>query len=414
MSWSRKACTHGLAVAAGLAVAWTASGWSRQPEASRKTAESVASAPVRPTARPTVIRPRDLLRAMANVPMETFERRTLKSGIYEDWWKQDPLGFLAYFEHRRWPDNMYGEGPFEVLAQTQPEELLAYARRTGCQEAVKTLVEKGEIYRVLEVLGGDGLGRLPGHLLEDFVERGEKADPQFHEKLALITDAETLARAQRQVADTMKDAGRLEDLFSLISRYPEAFDDQEIGSQVALLLAQNPPEMERLDSISDSLRAETAKEMLSTLSEKEIGEEDQREILSGLASRGLLKGSGKKAFEVIMDQAEDSEPETRDAWKSWAMSLPQDESTRPVRLASMVMWAFDKPDQLDTLPAGELRDAATLGAIAWNLEKEHPEEAEALLGKLGNTGLRDKMLQYMEQAAKGEEPDEFDPFELDR
>ncbi|MGC4014457.1 MAG: hypothetical protein QM755_08090 [Luteolibacter sp.] len=80
----------------------------------------------------------------------------------------------------------------------------------------------------------------------------------------------------------------------------------------------------------------------------------------------------------------------------------------------MIMWAFDKPDQLDTLPAGEMRDAATMGVIAWNLEKERPQDAEALIGKIGDTALRDKMLQYMEQAAKGEEPDAFDPFDLDR
>ncbi|MGC4014458.1 MAG: hypothetical protein QM755_08095 [Luteolibacter sp.] len=248
---------------------------------------------------------------MAHVPMETFERESLKSEIYEDWWKQDPLGFLAHFEHRRWPDRIYGNDPFEGLAKTQPEDLLAYARRTGCQKAVEVLLEKGDRERVLGVLGGDGLARLPGSLLENFVSRGEEVDPQFHEKLALIADAETLARIQRQVVDTMKSAGRLDDLFSVVSRYPEAFDDQELGSKVAPLLAQNPQEMERLDSMSESLRAETAKEMISSLDDPSVGEENQREILAGLASRGLLEGAGKEAFEAITEQAE--ERETRNA-----------------------------------------------------------------------------------------------------
>lgn len=413
-----KFLTHGLAAAAGLAVAFAFTDRTGPAGTPLKAADSTSLTSARHTVRPEVIRPRELLRSLVNVPMEKSERTALKSKIYEDWVKQDPLGCLTYFEHRRWPDGFYGDGPFEILAKTQPEELLAYARRNGSREAVSTLVKVGEPGRVLEVLGRDGLARLPGHtgypgdLLEDFVRRGEETDPQFHEKLARVADGTAQERALREVAETMKGAGRLEELLSFTSRYPEAFDDHEIGSRIAPLLSQDPREMERLDWMSESLRAETAREILSSLSSNRVGDENERAIFSGLASRGLLAGSGKELFESIADRGEDAEPEERNAWKSWAMSLPQDETTRPLRLASMVRWADGSPEQLETLPPGELRDAATVGAVGRSMEKEDPGHAKALAGRIGDSGLRERMLHFLDQMEKGEEPDDFDPFGL--
>ena len=183
----RNLMTHGCAVLAGIAFAYALSNENRQAEEKIETVDSRVDTAIRRTAREIVIRPRDLLRSLTKVPMESSERYTLKRDIYADWAKRDPLGFLNYFKHRPWPGYIGEEGPFEVLAKTQPEELLAYARRAGCTEAARTLVQEGDPYRVLEILGADGLARLPGDVLTDFVRRGEAADPQFHERLSVNT-----------------------------------------------------------------------------------------------------------------------------------------------------------------------------------------------------------------------------------
>ena len=409
----RNLVTHGCAVLAGIALAVTFSNRNPSTDVKIETVDSTVGIPIRRTVREIVVRPRDLLRSMTKVPMESSERYTLKRDIYGDWAKRDSLGFLGYLDRRPWPGYIGTEGPFEILAKTQPEELLAYARRTGCTKAAETLVQEGDPYRVLEILGADGLARLPGDVLTDFVRRGEDADPQFHERLAVITDETTRKRAFQDVASRMEDAGRLEDLHALVTRYPESFDDSSTGGNFAVLLARDPREMERLDALPESLRAETAKAMISSFDDDEVSEDGRREILTSLASRGLLKSSGMEVFETIMERAEDMPPEGLEQWKSWAMGLPQDECMRPLRLASMAMWSIGShagPDQLANLPPGEMRDAATIGALASQLEQENSSQAIQLAGQIEDAELRTKFLQYLKLCETGDEPDEFDPF----
>lgn len=410
---SRLIISHCCAVFAGIAFAFALSGRTKPAEAIKDGTGSTVKVPARRPVRDAVIRPRDLLRSLVKLPMESSERYSLKAEIYQDWSKRDPLGFLNYFEHRPWPGYIGSSSPFEILARTQPDELLAYARRTGCNEAAEVLVKLGDPYRVLEVLGVDGLARLPEDVLEDFVRRGESADPHFHERLAVITDEEARKTAFQQVANTMKDAGRLEELLSLVARYPESFEESGIGRNVATLLLQDPREMERLDAMPESLRTATAKEMISSFAHDDLSEDGQREVLAGLASRGLLEGSGMDIFETIVESGEDASPEELDAWRAWATVLPKDETTRPLRLASMAMWSYGTRaglEQLATLPPGELRDAAVVGAVASRMENENPAEATTLAGEIGDAGLREKFLHYLKLCETGDEPDEFDPF----
>lgn len=410
---TRNWMTHGGAVLAGIAFAAAFSHAIQPSEAIKENVDSTVNVTVRRTAREVVIRPRDLLRSLVKVPMERSERDSLKSDIYQDWAERDPLGFLNYFEHRPWPGYIAENGPFEVLARTQPEELLAYARRTGCTEAAEILVEKGDLYRVLEVLGADGLAHLPEDLLTDFVRRGEAADPQFHERLAVITDADARKEAFQSVANRMKDAGRLDDLFAFVSQNPEVFDDSSIGENFAELLLQDPRELVRLDEISEALRVETAKAMISSLDSDEVSEDGRREILTNLASRGLIKGSGMEVLEMMAERAEDLSPEVLEDWKTWAMGLPPDEWMRPLRLASVLMWSFGSragPEQWAILPPGEMRDAAVLGAVASLMQQENPSEAKQLAGQIEDAKIRANFLNYLKLAETGDEPDEFDPF----
>lgn len=407
--------THGSAVLAGIVFAAAFSHAIQPSEVNIESADFTEKLPVRRTAREVVIRPRDLLRSLTKVPMERSERDTLKRDIYADWAKHDPLGFLNYFEHRPWPGYFNEEGPFEVLARTQPEELIAYAQRTGCTEAAETLVKKGDLYRVLEVLGAEGLARLPEDVLTEFVRRGEAADPQFHERLAVITDEASRKVAFENVADRMKDAGRLDDLFAFVSQNPEAFEDSSIGRQFAALLRQDPRELERLDVLPESLRVETADAMISSLGNDGVSEDGRREILTNLATRGLIKDSGMEVFEMIAERAEDLPPEVLEDWKTWAMGLPPDEQMRPLRLASVAMWSFGSqagPDQWTTLPPGEMRDAAVIGAIASLMEQENPLGAKQLAGQIEDAKIRANFLNYLKLGETGDEPDEFDPFDL--
>lgn len=165
--------------------------------------------------------------------------------------------------------------------------------------------------------------------------------------------------------------------------------------------------------MSESLRVETAKAMISSFDDDEISEDGRREILSVLASRGLIKDSGMEVFEMIAERAEDLSPEVLEEWKAWAMALPPDEGIRPLRLASVAMWSYGShagPEQWTILPPGEMRDAAVIGGVASLMQQKNSLEVKRLAGQIEDAKIRANFLNYLKLAETGDEPDEFDPF----
>lgn len=405
--------THGLMIGTGFAAALAFSGKGTAQRGAEAITNEHGSYSKRTHARPAQIRPREMLRSLAAVPMESQERENLKSEIYSEWSTQDPLGFLAYFEHR--PQSGYADidAAFPILAKTQPEELLAYARRTGCEDAARKLVEYADPAVVLELLKQDGCERFPKGLLENLVKKGERLDPHFHEKLAEITDPEARKTALAEAASEIESAGRVEDFMLFLGQYPEVLAPDEAGRRVGKLLLMDRRELGRLDALEGEVRAAAVGEIIDSFDDEHVSEQGQREILAALAARGDLASRRMEVLEAIAEDADEVSPESATAWKGWALSLPAGEESRPLQLASMVRWAISTQAEVGdfaSLPDGELRDGAVVGGVARYLSAENLPEARKMIALIGDSALRAKMEGYLTLMEKGEEPDDFDPF----
>lgn len=405
--------THGLVLAAGFAAALALAGKGSPAVDAKATAAGAGKQPTtRATRHPVEVRPRDLLRSMATMPMESMERYRLKEEIYADWSTQDPLGFLAHFEHRPWFGYMDDEHPFRILAKTQPEELLAYARRTGCEEAASVLIEYADPRHVLELIQQGGTARLTQDLLKKLAEKGEEVDPLFHEKLSAIADPDARKAALAESASVMKETGRLDDLLKLIEQHPDVLNAEDAGESIGHLLLMDRRELGRLDSLDAEVREAAVEEMIHSLHDDQVSGQDQRQILTDLATCGDLDARRKEVFEGILEQ-DDVSPESAVAWKDWALGLPKSERTRPLQLASMALWSLStraEAADFEAIPEGELRDGAVVGGVGRYLPTGNLTDAGRMAALIDDPDLREKMKGYLAQLAKDEEPEDFDPF----
>lgn len=406
--------THGLAIGIGLAVAFAFSGKSAMEQPPEAAASEHRALSRRTRERATTVRPREMLRALAFVPMESQERSSLKWEIYSKWAEEDPLGFLAHFEHRpltRNNSNAYAYA-FSALAKTHPEELLAYARRTGCEDAADTLVSEADPAVVLALLKQGGCERFPKNLLETLAEKGEELDPHFHEMLAEIQDPEARKSALSKAASEMVSAGRMEDFISFLGQNPEALAPEDAGRSIGKLLLMDRRELGRLDALEGEVREAAVGEIISSLHDGHVSEQGQRELLADLAIRGDLDSRRMDVFEKVAG-ADDISKASAEAWKNWALSLSGVEQTRPLQLGAMALWSMStkaEADEFAAIPEGELRDGAVVGGMGRYLQDENLPEARKMIGLIGDAALREKLEGFLKLMENDEEPDDFDPF----
>jgi hypothetical protein len=412
---AKRCITHGLALCGGFFVAFALSQKGTTQREVVPQEKKLGSFSRNAAVRPANISARELLKSLASVPMESQERSNFKYEIYQEWAKKDPLGFLDYIEHRPLGYYLNSDDPFLILAKTQPEELLAYAKRTGCKAAVRVLVENADPSTVLALWQLNGGGGIPMDLLQTLARRGEDLDPHFHEKLAAISDQAARKVTLAEAASRMVDAGRTEDFFAFIRQYPEALVPEEIGRGAGHLMLMDPRELSRLAALEVEVQKAAVGEIIDSFHDDRVSEQGQREILATLATRGLLDSRRKEVFEMLMDVGDNSN-ESVVAWRDWAVSLPGSEETRPLQLASIVRWSLStKAEAADfvALPVGPLRDGAAVGGVGRYLEEENLLEARKMIDLIGDSKLREKVEDYLTLVEKGEEPENFDPFGFD-
>jgi hypothetical protein len=412
---ARRWITHGLALCGGFFVAFALSQKGTTQREAVPQEERLQSFSRNAAVRPVNISARELLKSLASVPMESRERSNFKYEIYQEWAKKEPLGFLNYIEHRPLGGYLFGDDPFLILAKTQPEELLAYAKRTGCKEAVRVLVENADPAMVLELWQLNGGGGIPSDLLKTLARKGEDLDPHFHEKLAAITDEAARKVTLAEAASRMEAAGRTEDFFAFIRQYPDVLAPEEIGRSAGHLMLMDPRELGRIDSLEGEVQQAAVGEIIDSLYDERVSEQGQREILATLATHGLLDSRRKEVFEMLMED-DDKSKESVVAWRDWALSLSGSEETRPLQLASIVRWSLStKAEATDfvALPVGPLRDGAAVGGMVRYLEDENLLDARKMIDLIGDSKLREKIEEFLTLVEKGEEPENFDPFGFD-
>jgi hypothetical protein len=108
------------------------------------------------------------------------QRREAKRTLLMEWASADPRHLLRFFEGRALP---YGwDDCLGVIAATQPELVVQFARDHGSLKALRLLVERMDPRKALETVAAEP--GTPPELFATIARRGTAADPDFAGHLA--------------------------------------------------------------------------------------------------------------------------------------------------------------------------------------------------------------------------------------
>lgn len=362
------------------------------------------------------IHSRELLAALASVPMSATERTSLKYDIYAQWAHSDAEGLLSHLQGKAWPANM-GDGAFSVLADNDPQALLRYIRENGCPDPLIGLAYEKDPRSTLTLLLGEGSHSYPDRIFEILFERGEELDPDFHQRIPELPDERAKKAAFDKVSVVMIKGKRYDEYFEFLGEYGAHGSSESIASSFAEIVLNDHERLGQLDAIPESSRHAAVKSVIEELSNGANNVQATKDLLPLLAEKGLLEEHHEEVLEAIMGRAspDDAVPKAaqESSWKDWALGLPEGERWDLLREAAIARWAgkdLENIANLGTLPTAQLQDAARIGAVIGLMEQERMNDAKRMVATIGDPMRREKFIQVLERMDAGEEVENFDPF----
>lgn len=368
--------------------------------------------------------PRELLAALAETRMSMVRRQAMKQEIYRDWAQSDPHGLLNYLNKRAWPvfSGYQFDRVFIELSRQQPHTLPAYARAYGCQDAMEA-IGHGDPRVALAIVQAEMPGGFRDGFMRDLFERGEQNDPEFHLKIAEISDPEAKSEAINGAAQVMLANRRYDDFFNLLAEEREFVSPEGIGGAFASVMVSSGRvgDLNRMESLPEEVRTIAVKEQLEMISSDMIffgkrvedfnGEETLRRLLLPhqvdiseeyrlgtmrvLLNHGWHEGMETEISRAIAGGDFGIRPNEELAveWKKWALELPGTDDMESIREAAISRWIKidkDKVCEIDQLPSQRLRDTAYYALVSGEEGEFFSDDARHWVEKIQDPVLREK------------------------
>jgi len=372
--------THGMAMVLGAVVWLLVSSWTNQTPASGSELSSIDSK--------TTIRSRSshqphrqtnrhlaLLEELAHTAMESHHRKSIKQDILIEWVKHDPAGYLTHFNDKPLPQstsfyNSPTEEAFNILAKTDPDFLLQYAKTHGCFSAISTLSTKGNPYTVLNLYLAQTENTISDDYFEAIFQSASEIDPEFYKNIIQLKNPEQQHAAFLGSSETLFRNGQFDAYFSTLQELQRPWPVDDLVENFSKNLITSKTDVQLIHSLPQELQAQAIQHTLESATG--FNADYARSLLDTYIQNNWINSHIDLAKNVIVGNFFD-EYKT-DQWKSWALDLPERQQLKPLRDIAIRRWILGSPDQWRTiheLPTQELRDIAYTAVLSRiDLEKE--------------------------------------------
>jgi hypothetical protein len=364
----RGVVTHGLSVAIGLCVtvALTKRPELREPQESQSVTTRSDKRARLPTRRGLSSSEsfKSTYQELASCSMTSGERKGLRSRLFAEWGKRDPLGLLTFLERTQvWPEEFSYSMNVGDLERERPDLLLDFSIRNGCEPALSSL-HYGDpvvVSRLIDALPDEQKG--PKLL--------EIRDSAYREMgtsgiMTATPNADNLSGA----AEAMLEDGRMDEFFDTIGRIDDETTRRNLAESLGEALAEEKPGFDVLSRISP-LPKDLQILALSRLFRLTTGEtmifpearEIRRQWIGQLAGQGMAEATTSGIDDLF--QADDSENVNREILE-WAKTFPADGSWKAVEKETFSEWSRFDPSamvaEIGAMPDDPLREKLAIGA----------------------------------------------------
>jgi len=377
-------------------------------------------------------RPLDALWSeLANTPMESRHRFTLKNGMLDQWAEEDPLALLEFLDDRPWDAHIFGMTPgtraIDQLAEQDPEALLGYALRSGNRTALWTLATTGDPKVALDRMLGLGEDVLPEGLIHRLFSDAANLDPDFYQlAFTLGSKGEEAILAS---AEVLFETGRHATMDEWLSEIPDSFPNESFGARMAEMCLDddaNPTWIHSLPTGSQQAAIDYAFGDSGAFALSITASAQQRfEWVQDLHAHGLIDPSAHLKHSTLspylpVNDFYNSDPfathenradlvPTGQAWKAWADELPNDPAYHQTKLSiyqNIISLEPEQWSQFLEVPDSQLRDLTLAGSV----DQLEPDLASEVITHIENPETRQQAADYLAWLQETKE-DPFADFE---
>lgn len=319
------------------------------------------------------------------LPMESRHRDQLCESLLAEWADADPAGFLRAWEDRAWPDSRWSKGPGKRAlmrwAELDPDGLLAYARRAGCELAWSEWIDAVPPLVALRLLHSSDSSTFPRGLSREVVRKGMSVDPEFHRHLHEIPDSELRQELMAIAAESMLESRRIAELAEMVTMGEGHLNDLDsLAEEIGNKLLQNDLSFEELGVLPDGIREMGIRALLHHETPeshgKEIDASECADLIGALVKQGwaddldedLLRFRDEFARVIHQTSIQSDDPEWMETTAMKWMNL-----------------AADLPESLEHLRFPFLSNGLTFHALS----------PDVIRGRTGNAELADRAIAFL-------------------